>query len=175
MKARHAAALALIGWYLMVPPQTRAQPSTLSTMAIGPALLPVPNVMNEGADPAKFRPAPLNLVLHQYISLPGWTKANEFEELREWLIQQGFVIVRANGPEPSRTYPSIKFRGNVGEFNQAFHVTVMERSAGFPWCYSVFTDPLMPARFVFRPSKNPKYIEGYSIGSDESGVGPSCY
>jgi hypothetical protein len=103
-----------------------------------------------------------------------WTKANEFDELREWLIQQGFVIVRANGPEPSRTYPSIKFRGNVGEFNQAFHVTVMERSAGFPWCYSVFTDPLMPARFVFRPSKNPKYIEGYSIGPDDSGVGPSC-
>jgi hypothetical protein len=76
-------------------------------------------------------------------------KANEFDDLRDWLAEQGFVIVRANGPAPWRTYPSIKFRTTVGKFNQAFHVTVMERS-GFPWCYSVFTD--------------------------ESGVGrPSCY
>jgi hypothetical protein len=44
-------------------------------------------------------------VLHQYISLPGWVKANEFDDLREWLTEQGFVIVRANGPEPWRTYP----------------------------------------------------------------------
>jgi hypothetical protein len=61
--------------------------------------------MNLGADPATFRPAPLNVVLHQYISLPGWVKANEFDDLREWLTEQGFVIVRANGPEPWRTYP----------------------------------------------------------------------
>jgi hypothetical protein len=72
LKLRHAAALALVGWYVMLPPQTRAQPSTLT---IRPALLPVPNVMNVGADPARFRPAPLNVVLHQYISLPGWVKA----------------------------------------------------------------------------------------------------
>jgi hypothetical protein len=71
-----------------------------------------------------------------------------------------------------RTYPSINFRGNVGKFNQAFHVTVMEGSAGFPWCYSVFIDPLMPARFA---PKNSKYMEAYNIGPDESGVGPSCY
>jgi hypothetical protein len=102
LKLRHAAALALVGWYVMLPPQTRAQPSTLT---IRPALLPVPNVMNLGADPATFRPAPLNVVLHQYISLPSWVKANEFDDLREWLTEQGFVIVRANGPEPWRTYP----------------------------------------------------------------------
>ena len=102
-------------------------------------------MMDQSADAARFKPAPLNVVLHQYILLPGWMKANEFENLREWLTEQGFVIVQANGPEPWVTYPSIKFRGNVGKFNQAFHVTVMERSAGFPWCYSVFTNPLMPA------------------------------
>jgi hypothetical protein len=164
----HAATLALAGWYLMLPPQTRAQPPA---RMIRSALLPVPNLKNESADPTKFRPAPLNVVLHQYISLPGWIKAKEFDDLREWLTEQGFMIVRANGPEPWRTYPSIKFRTNVGKFNQAFHVTVMERLAGFPWC-SVFTDPLMPARFA---PKNTRYIEGYSIGRDDSGVGPSCY
>ncbi|MGA7871279.1 MAG: hypothetical protein WCA22_10300 [Candidatus Binatus sp.] len=106
-----------------------------------------------------------------FFLLPGWVKAGEFEDLRQWLIEQGFVIVRANGPEPWRTYPEIKFRGNVGQFNNAFHVTVMERSAGFPWCYSVFTDPLMPSRFA---AKNATFIEGYSLGSDtSSGVG-SC-
>lgn len=167
MNARHAAALALVGLYLMVPLQARAQSSTLT---LRQALLPVPNVMNESADPAKFKPAPLNVVLHQFILLPGWVKTNEFEDLRNWLIEQGFVIVQASEPAPWRTYPSIKFRTNVGKFNQAFHVTVMEKS-GFPWCYSVFTDPLMPARFA---PKNSKYIEGYSIGPDESGVG-SCY
>jgi hypothetical protein len=165
---RHAAALAFVGWYLTLPLQTRAQSSTLT---LRQALLPVPNVMNESADPAKFKPAPLNVVLHQFILLPGWVKANEFDDLRDWLAEQGFVIVRANGPASWRTYPSIKFRGNVAEFNRAFHVTVMEHSAGRPWCYSVFTDPLMPARFA---PKNSKYIEGYSIGPDESGVG-SCY
>src|ERR1700730_5235840 len=108
MNPRHAAALALVGWYLMLPPHTRAQPSTLSTLAIGPALLPVPNVMNEGADPAKFRPAPLNVVLHQFILLPGWVKANEFDDLREWLTEQGFVMVRANRPKPLSTNPSVK-------------------------------------------------------------------
>jgi len=127
---------------------------------------------NEGADPAKFKPAPLNVVLHQFILLPGWVNEKEFDDLREWLTQQGFVIVRANGPEPWITYPSIKFHTNVGKFNQAFHVIVMERSAGFPWCYSVFTDPLMPSRFA---PKNAKFIEGYSLGKDDSGVGPSCY
>jgi hypothetical protein len=169
MKARHAGALALVGWSLMVPPQTRARPPTLTTR---PELLPVPNLINESADPAKFRPAPLYVVLHQYILLPGWVKENEFDDLRDWLNEQGFLIVRASGPAPWRTYPSIKFRGNVGKFNRAFHVTVMERSTGFPWCYSVFTDPLMPARFA---PKNGKYIEGYSIGPDDSGVAPSCY
>jgi len=146
----------------------RAQP----TLSIRPALLPVPNVLNESADPAKFKPAPLNVVLHQFILLPGWVKEKEFDDLREWMTEQGFVIVRANGPEPSRTYPDIKFRTNVGKFNQAFHVTVMERSAGFPWCYSVFTDPVMPSRFA---AKNAKFIEGYSLSADGSGVRPSCY
>ena len=127
--------------------------------------------MNKSADPAQFKPAPLNVVLHQYILLPGWMKANEFESLRVWLTEQGFVIVRANGLEPWVTYPSITFRGNVEKFNRAFHVTVMERSE-FPWCYSVFTDPLMPARFA---PKGGKYIEAYSLDRDtSSGVGPSC-
>ena len=112
-------------------------------------------------------------MLHQYILLPGWIKANEFNDLRKWLTEQGFVIVQADvGPAPWRTHPSIKFRGDVGKFNQAFHVTVMEKSAGFPWCYSVFTDPLMPARFA---PKNTRYIEGYSIGPDDSGVRSSCH
>ncbi len=168
MQPRLAAALALICWCLTLPPQTRAQ----STLPIKPALLPVPNVMNGGADPAKFKPAPLNVVLHQFILLPGWAKEAEFDDLREWLTEQGFVIVRANGPELGATYPEIKFRGNVGQFNQAFHVVVMERSTGFPWCYSVFTDPLMPSRFA---AKNAKFIEGYSLGKDDSGVGSSCY
>jgi hypothetical protein len=167
MHLRHAAVLALVGW-LTLPIQARAQSSTLT---LRQAFLPVPNVMNESADPAKFKPAPLNVVLHHYIFLPGWIKEKEFDDLRDWLIEQGFVIVRANGPAPCTTYPSIKFRTNVGKFNQAFHVTVMERSAGFPWCYSVFTDLLMPARFA---PKNSRYIEGYSIGPDESGVG-SCH
>jgi hypothetical protein len=139
MKARHGAALlALVVWYLTLPPQARTQSSTLT---LRQALLPLPNLINESADPAKFRPAPLNVVLHQYILLPGWMKANEFDDLRDWLTEQGFV-------------------------------TVMERSAGFPWCYSVFTDPLMPARFA---PKKTGYIEGYSIGPDGSGVGSSCY
>jgi hypothetical protein len=46
--------------------------------------------MNESADPANFRPAPLNVVLHQYILLPGWIKADEFNDLRKWLTEQGF-------------------------------------------------------------------------------------
>jgi hypothetical protein len=68
MKARHVAALALVARYLTLPLQARAQSSTLT---LRQALLPVPNVMNESADPAKFKPAPLNVVLHQYILLPG--------------------------------------------------------------------------------------------------------
>ena len=69
MKARHATALAFLGWYLTLPLQARAKSSTLT---LRQALLPVPNVMNESAYPAKFKPAPLNVVLHHYISLPGW-------------------------------------------------------------------------------------------------------
>jgi hypothetical protein len=158
------AAIALICWCLVSPSQTGAQPMQ--------SLLPLPNVMNESADPAQFKPAPPNVVLHQFILLPGWVKEKEFDDLREWLTEQGFAIVRALGPESERTYPEIKFRTNVGRFNRAFHVTVMERSAGNPWCYSVFTDPLMPSRFA---PKNTKFIEGYSLGKDDSGVGPSCY
>jgi hypothetical protein len=164
---RLAAALGLICFCLVSTPQTRAQ----STLSLRPALLPVPNVMNENADPAKFKPAPPNVVLHQFVLLPGWAKEVEFDHLREWLTEQGFVIVRAIGPEPWRTYPEIKFRTNVGKFNQAFHVTVMERSAGLPRCYSVFTDPVMPSRFA---AKNAKFIEGYRLSADGSGVGSFC-
>ena len=55
MKARHATALAFLGWYLTLPLQARAKSSTLT---LRQALLPVPNVMNESAYPAKFKPAP---------------------------------------------------------------------------------------------------------------------
>jgi hypothetical protein len=48
----------------------------------------------------------------------------------------------------------------------------MERAAGFPWCYSVFTDPLIPARFAL---KHTKYIEGYSLDADGSGVSSFCH
>src|SRR5208282_6618029 len=101
MHPRWAAALSLVCWCLILPSQMRAQP----TLSIRPALLPVPNVMNESADPAKFKPAPPNVVLHEFLLLPGWVKTGEFEDLRQWLVEQGFVIVRANGPEPWRTYP----------------------------------------------------------------------
>jgi hypothetical protein len=167
MKSRGAAALALTCFCLVSAQVTRAQP----TLSLRPAFLPLPNTMNESADPARFKPAPPNVVLYQLFLLPGWVKEREFDDLCKWLTEQGFVIVRANGPEPWRTYPEIKFRTNVGKFNQAFHVTVMERSAGFPWCYSVFTDPVMPSRFA---GKNTKFIEGYSLDKGGSGVGPSC-
>jgi hypothetical protein len=168
MRSYLVSGLTLICICMGSPEQTRAQP----TLSIRPALLPLPSVMNESADPAKFKPAPANVVLHEFFLLPGWVKAQEFDDLRDWLTEQGFVIVRANGPAPWRTYLNISFRTNVGKFNEAFHVTVMERLAGFPWCYSVFTDPMMPSRFAH---KNAKFIEGYSLSADGSGVGSSCY
>ena len=166
MRSCRAVAVALICGCLLSPSPTRAQ----SALIIRPALLPLPHVINEGADPSQFKPTPTDVVLHQFFLLPGWMKERNFQDLCEWLTEQGIVIVRANGPKPWGDYPSIKFRTNVGNFNRAFHVTVMEKPR-WPWWYSVFTDPVMPSRFA---SKNAKYIEGYTLGPDEFGVGASC-
>ena len=103
-----------------------------STLTLHAALVPVANSADRDADPAKFRAAPPSAVLHEYILLPGWVKKAQFEALCQWLESQGFVIVRANGPVPWQTYPSVKFNGTVAQFNQAFHVTVMEKLQGFP-------------------------------------------
>lgn len=94
-----AASAAAVG-LCVVSLQARAQSSTLT---LRQALLPVPNVVNESVDPAKFKPAPSNVVLHQFLLLPGWVKAAEFDALRDWLVEQGFVIVQAEGPVPWRT------------------------------------------------------------------------
>ena len=69
-------------------------------------------------------------MFHEYILLPGWLKKAQFEALCQWLESQGFVIVRANGPVPWQTYPSVKFNGTVAQFNQTFHVTVMDPHDG---------------------------------------------
>ena len=169
MHLRHAAALAFVGWYLMVRPLAWARPSTLT---IGPAFLPVPNSSNAEADPASFKRAPPRVVLHEFILLPGWVGKGEFEALCQWLLSQGFVIVRANGSAPQRTYPDVTFHGTVAQFNEAFHVTVMEKPSGVGWCYSVFTDLLMPARFA---PKGEDYIDGYKFGSEQrGGLGDYC-
>jgi hypothetical protein len=141
-----------------------AHSSTLTTRS---AFLPVPNSANTEADPVSFKLAPPRVMLHEYILLPGWVKKPEFEALCQWLTAQGFVIVSANGPAPQRTYPDVKFHGTVAQFNQAFRVTVMEKLSIGGWCYSVFTNLLMPARFA---PKGEDYIDGYSFG-DEEGVG----
>jgi hypothetical protein len=139
----------------------------------GGLFLPVPNSANESADPERFKPAPLNIVLHEYLLLPGWVKAPEFDALREWLVAQGFTIVRALAPEPERTYPEMRFRGTVQQFNEAFRVTVMENPRRFPRCYAVFTKLMMPARFAPRGES---YIEAYSFGSDiGAGLSTTCH
>src|SRR5258708_31267143 len=99
MQLPRATARVLICWCLMSPSQTRAQP----TLSIRPALLQLPHVKNESAEPVQFKRAPLNVVLHQFILLPGWVKEKEFDDLRDWLTEQGFMIVRANGAEPWRS------------------------------------------------------------------------
>jgi hypothetical protein len=143
-----------------------------STLVVRPAFLPVPYSVNESADPGSFKPAPPNVVLHEYVGLPGWVKAPEFEALRQWLAAQDFVIVRAVAPEPGVTLPRLTFHGTVRQLNQAFHVTVMENPRGFPWCHAVFTNLMMPARFAPRGEN---YIEGYSLGSETgSGLSSTC-
>jgi hypothetical protein len=110
--------------------------------------------------------------LHEFILLPGWVKKTQFEALCQWLKAQGFTLVRVNRPEPWRTYPDVRFRGTVAQFNQAFHVTVMERFAGHR-CYAVFTSLLMPVRFA---PKGEDYVEAYSFGADaSSGLTTTCY
>jgi hypothetical protein len=135
----------------------------------------VPNSINENEDPTTFKPATANAALHEYIHCPGWTTAADFEALRQWLLAEGFVIVIAVPPRQGVIYPSLRFDGNAGTFNRAFHVTVLERLRG-GWCYAVFTPMMMPARFA---PKGENYIDGYSIGRDTSasrfGVRPFCY
>jgi len=89
-----------------------------SSLVIRPALLPVSNGVNESADPARFKAAPPNVVLHEFVLWHGGNSL--FEPLCQWLAARGFVIVRALGPEPGRTYPEIKFHGTVRQFNEAF-------------------------------------------------------
>jgi len=138
-------------------------------------LLPVPNTANESNDSSRFRPAPKALLLHEYILLPGWVKKPEFGNLTQWLIGEGFMVKQALGPEPWRTYPSIKFSGTVGQFEEVFHITVMETAEGIhgPWsCYTTFTNLLMPARFA---PKGEEYIDGFSFGPDGSpGLSSHC-
>jgi hypothetical protein len=168
MKVGYVAALALAG-SLMMRSLAWAHSSTLS---IRPAFVPVANSADRNADPAAFRVASPNVMLHEFILLPGWVKKAEFEALCQWLVAQGFLIVRANGPVPWQTYPEVKFNGTVAQFNQAFHVTVMEKLPGFPRCRTVFTELMMPARFA---TKGETYIQGYSFGSEPGGgLGGYC-
>jgi len=143
-----------------------------SALVIQPAFLPVPHTMDQSGDPTRFRPALPSAVLHEFLLLPGWVKAPEFEALVQWLVAQGFVIQRAIGPEPWRTYPNVKFHGTVRQFNQAFHIAVMSKLFHPRDCYAVFTDWMMPARFA---PKGESYIEGYSFSGDGNpGVSTLC-
>lgn len=99
-------------------------------------------------------------VLHEFLLLPGWGKKREFEALRQRLVAQGLVIKQVQEPQPSRTYPAIKFSGTVAQFNEDFHVTVMQRVGG--GCYTVFTD-LLPAQFA---PKGEDYVDRFSFGPD---------
>jgi hypothetical protein len=128
-----------------------------------PALLPVTNTENEEDDPRAFLPARSTVVLHEFIRLAGFVKEPEFEALRQWLMSQGFEMIRVVGPKPWRTYPSIKFNGTVGQMEKAFHVTIVERLLGVHVCYTAFSNLLMPARFA---QKGENYIEGYWFGAD---------
>jgi hypothetical protein len=127
------------------------------------ALLPVPNTENDGNDSADFRPAEPDTVLHEFILLPGWVKEPEFDELRRWMLEQGFDIKRALEPRPWQTYPSIKFSGTVAQIEQAFHVMVMRGPGSFHRCYTVFDSLRMPACFA---PKGESYIEGFSFSEE---------
>ena len=163
MRVRHVGALAFTVWCSMMQSSAWAQSSTLT---IRSASVPVANSADRDADPAAFRVAPQDVVLHEFILLPGWVEKAEFESLCQWLVAQGFVIVRANGPAPWQTYPKVKFNGTVAQFNQAFHVTVMERRQGAPRCRTVFSELMMPARFA---TKGESYVQGYQFGGEQGG------
>jgi hypothetical protein len=144
-----------------------------STVILRPALLPVPNSADRDDDRSYFGPAPAEVVLHEYILLGGWFKKPQFDALQQWLIDQGFMIKQALGLEPWRTYPSIKFSGTVAQFEQAFHVTVMQGTHGSLRCYAVFTNLRMPARFA---PKGDTYMEGFSFGEDAApGLRTRCF
>jgi hypothetical protein len=95
--------------------------------------------------------------------LPGWVKEPEFDQLRRWLLEQGFEIKRALGPRPWQIYPSIKFSGTVAQIERAFRVTVMRGPGSFHRCYTVFDSLRMPARFAPKGESN---IEGFSFYED---------
>jgi len=144
-----------------------------SALTIRPAFLPIPNTMDESGDPKEFRPAVLSAVLHVFLSCKGGVKEAEFEAVRQWLVAQGFTIVRALGPEAGRTYPSIRFNGTVRQFNEAFHITVMSKLLHPRYCYAVFTDWMMPARFA---PKGAEYIQDYEFSSDgDPGLSTLCH
>jgi hypothetical protein len=144
-----------------------------SAVTVRRALLPVPYTADREDDRSYFVPAPPEVVLHEYISLGGWFKEPQFEALRQWLLGQGFVIKEALGPRPWRTYPSIKFSGTVAQFEQAFHVTVMQGAHASLRCYAVITNLRMPARFA---PKGDTYMEGFSFGEDSApGLRTRCF
>jgi hypothetical protein len=145
-----------------VPPSTWARDAG-TTLEVGSALLPVPNTANEMNDPANFKPAETETVLHEYVLLPGWLTESEFDALRHWLSEQGFTVKQAFGPAAWRTYPLIKFAGTVAQFEQAFHVTVMRGPGPVHRCYTVFDNLRMPSRFA---RKGETYFQFYSFGED---------
>jgi hypothetical protein len=122
-------AVATIPLAVAVPPCVLAAHAG-SSRTIQPALLPVPYTANESNDPSRFKPAPPDVILHECLLLPGWVNKPEFEDLKRWLIAQGFTIKQALEPEPWRTYPELKFSGTVGQFENAFHITVMQTTRG---------------------------------------------
>jgi hypothetical protein len=134
-----------------------------NTLVVRSAFLPVPNTENDVNDQADFEPAMPDVVLHEFIMLPGWVKQSEFDALRGWLLEQGFHIKQAQGPSAWQTYPLIKFSGTVAQVDRAFQASVMRRRGAVGGCYTVFANLLMPARFA---PKGETYIQGYAFGRD---------
>jgi hypothetical protein len=90
-------------------------------------------------------------------------QGTEFNELRRWLLAQGFEIKRALGPRAWGTYPLIRFSGTVAQIEEAFHVKVMRGPGSVHRCYTVFDSLRMPARFT---PKGENYIEGFTFYED---------
>jgi hypothetical protein len=73
------------------------------------------------------------------------------------------AFVKALGPRPWQTYPSIKFSGTVAQIERAFHVTVMRGPGSVHRCCTVFDSLRMPARFA---PKGESYVEAFSFDED---------